>query len=124
MTSREHEHTLNVWLAEALKKRGLNAVAERPNQRRRIDVKVTLQRARGGGEVVVAVEAEQGQNPAKMAEAIRDAEARLPAQQNLARCAVALCYPDLTTPESLPSATLMWGPRSGAPCRGCASPAG
>ncbi len=113
MTPREHEHTLNVWLAEALKKRGLNAIAERPDRRRRIDVKVTLQRARGGAEVVVAVEAEQGQNPAKMAEAIRDAEARLPAQQNLARCAIALCYPDFTTPESLPTAKLMWTVRDG-----------
>ena len=113
MTPREHEHTLNVWLAEALKSRGLNAVAERPSQSRRIDVKVTLQRARGGAEVIVAVEAEQGQNPAKMAEAIKDAEARLPAQQNLARCAIALCYPDLTTPESLPTAKLMWTVRDG-----------
>ena len=121
MTPREHEHTLNVWLAEALKKRGLNAVAERPGQGRRIDVKVTLQRARGGAEVVVAVEAEQGQNPAKMAEAIRDAEASLPAQQNLARCAIALCYPDLTTPESLPSATLMWTVRDGQQGDGPAS---
>ena len=121
MTTREHEHTLNVWLAEALKKRGLNAIAERPDRRRRIDVKVTLQRARGGAEVVVAVEAEQGQNPAKMAEAIRDAEARLPAQQNLARCAIALCYPDLTTPESLPSADLMWTVRDGQQGDGPAS---
>ena len=121
MTPREHEHTFNVWLAEALKKRGLNAVAERLNQRRRIDVKVTLQRARGGAEVVVAVEAEQGQSQAKMAEAIRDAEARLPAQQNLARCAVALCYPDLTTPESLPSAELMWTVRDGQQNAGPAS---
>ena len=121
MTTREHEHTLNVWLAEALKKQGLNAVAERPGQHRRIDVKVTLQRARGGAEVVVAVEAEQGQNQAKMAEAIRDAEARLPAQQNLARCAVALCYPDLTTPESLPAAVLMWTVRDGQQDAGPAS---
>ena len=121
MTPREHEHTLNVWLAEALKKRGLNAVAERPGQHRHIDVKVTLQRARGAAEVVVAVEAEQGQNPAKMAEAIRDAEARLTAQQNLARCAIALCYPDLTTPESLPSAALMWTVRDGQQDAGSAS---
>ena len=121
MTTREHEHTLNIWLAEALKKRGLNAIAERPDRRRRIDVKVTLQRARGGAEVVVAVEAEQGQNPAKMAGSIRDAEARLPAQQNLARCAIALCYPDLTTPESLPSADLMWTVRDGQQGDGPAS---
>ena len=121
MTPREHEHTLNVWLAEALKSRGLNAVAERPSQSRRIDVKVTLQRARGGAEVIVAVEAEQGQNPAKMAEAIKDAEARLPGQQNLARCAIALCYPDLTTPESLPTAKLMWTVRDGRQDGGPAS---
>ena len=121
MTTREHEHTLNVWLAEALESRGLNAVAERPNRGRRIDVKVTLQRARGAAEVVVAVEAEQGQNTAKMAEAIRDAEARLPAQQNLARCAVALCYPELTSKESLPTADLMWTVRDGQQDAGPAS---
>ena len=113
MTTREHEHTLNVWLAEELKRQGLDAVAERPSQRRRVDVKVILQRTRGGAEVVVAVEAEQGQNPSNMAEAVRDAEARLPGRQNLARCAVALCYPDLTTPESLPTAQLMWTVRDG-----------
>ena len=115
MTTREHEHTLNVWLAEELKRQGLDAVAERPSQRRRVDVKVILQRTRGGAEVVVAVEAEQGQNPSNMAEAVRDAEARLPGRQNLARCAVALCYPDLTTPESLPTAQLMWTVRDGQP---------
>ena len=121
MTTREHEHTINVWLAETLESRGLNAVAERPGQGRRIDVKVTLQISRGAAAVVVAVEAEQGQNPAKMAEAIRDADARLPAQQNLARCAIALCYPELTSKESLPSAELMWTVRDGQQDAGPAS---
>ena len=120
--TRTREHTLNVWLAEELKRQGLDAVAERPAQRRRVDVKVILQRTRGGAEVVVAVEAEQGQNPSNMAEAVRDAEARLPGRQNLARCAVALCYPDLTTPESLPTAQLMWTVRDGQADAGARTP--
>ena len=94
---REHEHTLNVWLASHLRKYGLNARQESTQSgNRRLDVEVRL------GPLVIAVEAEHGQNGAKQAAAIRDADARL--KQGLAQCAVAVCYPDNTTEESLPSA--------------------
>ncbi len=100
MTTIEHEHTLNVWLAEALKSQRLNAVAERSEQGRRIDVRVRV------GSTVVAVEAKQGQNPGKRVEAVGDADARL--SQNLAAVAIAVCYPEGTTPETLPTAELLW----------------
>ena len=100
-TQREHEHTLNVWLAAALRRCGLNARQEsRQAGGRRIDCEVRI------GPVVVAVEAEHGQSPAKRAEAVRDADARI--RQELAQCAVAVCYPDGTTEESLPTANLIW----------------
>ncbi len=105
MASREHEHTLNVWLAEELRRLGLNAKPEVTHAgNRRIDVEVRV------GSVVVAVEAEHGQSRAKRAEAVRDADARL--AQGLAQCAVAVCYPDDTTQESLPTAELVWAVRS------------
>ena len=63
------------------------------------------------GPAVIAVEAEHGQSRAKQVEAIGDADARL--EQGLAQCAVAVCYPDDTTEESLPSAQLMWTVRDG-----------
>ena len=74
--------------------------------RRRIDVEVRI------GPVLVAVEAEHGQSAAKKAEAISDADARL--QQGLAQCAVAVCYPDDTTRETLASADLQWTVRDSA----------
>ena len=105
-TTREHEHTLNVWLAEKLHLLGLIAQAEvsQPGNRR-IDVEVRI------GPAVIAVEAEHGQSSAKQAEAVRDADARI--AQKLAHCAVAVCYPDGTTPESLAGAKLMWTVRDG-----------
>ena len=107
MTTREHEHTLNVWLAAALRKCGLNARQEtRQAGGRRIDCEVRI------GPAVIAVEAEHGQSPAKRAEAVRDADARL--RQGLAQCAVAVCYPDDTTEESLPTARLLWTVRDAA----------
>ncbi|MXY46599.1 MAG: SAM-dependent DNA methyltransferase [Chloroflexi bacterium] len=106
MAQREHEHTLNVWFADELRKRGLNAKAEVIHAgNRRIDVEARI------GPVVVAVEAEHGQSAAKKSEAIRDADNRL--TQNLAQCAVAVCYPDDTTRESLSDARLIWTVRSG-----------
>lgn len=106
MTTKEHEQTLNVWLAGLLKERGLNARPEviHPGNLR-IDVEVRI------GPAVIAVEAEHGQNPAKRAEAIRDADNRL--KQNLAHGAVAVCYPDNTTEESLPEAQFVWTVRDG-----------
>ena len=104
MFAREHEHTLNVWLAAALREYGLTARAEQIQPgNRRIDVEVRI------GPVVVALEAEHGQSPNKQASAIRDADARL--QQGLAQCALAVCYPDNTTEESLPTARLLWSVR-------------
>ena len=104
MFAREHEHTLNVWLAAALREYDLTARAEQIQPgNRRIDVEVRI------GPVVVALEAEHGQSPNKQASAIRDADARL--QQGLAQCALAICYPDNTTEESLPTARLLWSVR-------------
>ena len=108
MTTREHEHTLNVQLGDELKRRGLDARAEliQLGNRRRIDVEVRI------GSAVIAVEAEHGQSPAKEAEAVRDADARL--EQGLAACAVAVCYPDATTRETLPAAQFRWTVRDGS----------
>ena len=114
MTSREHEQTLNVYLAEELRRRGLDtAKAEviHPGNRR-IDVEVRLGPAR------IAVEAEHGQGAAKRQEAIGDAGRRLPGVQNLADIAIAVCYPDGTARESLPGAELLW-----AICDGGGGPA-
>ena len=106
MTSREHEQTLNVWLAGLLRERGLNA---RPEVMHtgigRIDVEVHI------GPAVIAVEAEHGQTAAKRNEAIGDADRRL--EQKLAHCAVAVCYPDNTDQESLPGAQFLWAVRDG-----------
>ena len=103
----EHEHTLNVWLASHLKSYGLAAKQEvkKPGNRR-LDVEVKI------GPLSIAIEAEHGQSSAKKAAAIRDADARL--KQNLAQCAIAVCYPDDTTEESLPSAQLLWTVRDPA----------
>ena len=106
MTTKEHEQTLNVWLAGLLKQRGLNAKPEviHPGNLR-IDVEVRI------GPAVVAVEAEHGQNPSKRAEAIKDADNRL--VQKLAHGAVAVCYPDNTTQDSLPHSQFIWTVRDG-----------
>ena len=109
MTTKVHEQTLNVRLSDELKARGLNAKPEviHPGNLR-IDVEVRIGPAR------VAVEAEHGQSTAKRSEAIGDADKRLPQNQNLADIAVAVCYPDDTTSESLPGAELQWTLRDGS----------
>ena len=109
MTSREHEHTLNVYLAEELRERGLaSAKAEQAQPgHRRIDVEVRIGPAR------IAVEAEHGQGAAKRQEAIGDADRRLPGAQNLADLAIAVCYPDGTDRDSLALAELLWAIRDG-----------
>ena len=105
--SREHEHTLNVWLASHLKSYGLAAKQEvTKSGNRRLDIEVKI------GPLSIAIEAEHGQSNAKKAAAIRDADARL--RQKLAQCAIAVCYPDDTTEESLPSAQLLWTVRDPA----------
>ena len=105
MIEREHEHTLNVWLAELLSQRGLDAKQEHAAGRRRIDVLISVGSAR------IALEAEQGQSTAKRSEAIRDADARL--TQNLADCAIAVCYPDgITRKEQMRNCRVLWAIRS------------
>ena len=107
MTPREHEGTLNVQLADELRKRALDARPEVMHPRAlRVDVEVRV------GPVTIAVEAEHGQSTAKRAESLRDADARL--EQGIAQCAVAVCYPDDTTRESLSYARLAWTARDGA----------
>ena len=108
MTTREHEQTLNVRLSDELRQRGLDARPEVTHGNRRIDVEVRIGPAR------VAVEAEHGQSAAKQNEAIGDADKRLPENENLADIAVAVCYPDDTTGESLPAAELQWTLRDGS----------
>jgi len=109
MTTREHEHTLNVQLGDELKRWGLDARPEliQLGNRRRIDVEVHI------GSALIAVEAEHGQTPAKQTDAIKDADARL--KQGLATCAVAVCYPADTTRETLPAAKFIWTVRDGSP---------
>ncbi len=103
----EHEQTLNVWLAGHLKKYGLDAKPEsRHPGNRRIDVEIRIR------PLVIALEAEHGQGPGKKASAIQDADARL--KQKLAQCAIAVCYPEFTTEESLPTAQLLWTVRDPA----------
>ena len=106
MTTKEHEQTLNVWLAGLLKQRGLNAKPEviHPGNRR-VDVEVRI------GPAVIAVEAEHGQSTTKRAEAVGDADNRL--VQKLAHGAVAICYPDNTTEDSLPHSQFIWTVRDG-----------
>ena len=106
MTTKEWESVLNIRLADELRRYSLVAKPEviHPGNRR-IDVEVRI------GPAVIAVEAEHGQSRAKQVEAIGDADARL--EQGLAQCAVAVCYPDDTTEESMPSAQLMWTVRDG-----------
>lgn len=101
MTTKEHEHTLNVWLADLLRQRGLNARQERMQGGKRIDVDIRV------GPVKIALEAEQGQTNAKKREAIEDADRRL--KQRLAECAIAVCYPEgITEPEQIPQSRMLW----------------
>ena len=107
MAMREWESILNIRLAAVLRGLGLDARPEviHPNHRR-IDVQVQI------GPALIPVEAEHGQAPAKRADAVRDAEARL--TQGLARCAVAVCYPEGATEISLPDSELIWAVRDGS----------
>ena len=83
----KYESALNTWLAAALRERQLDANEESAQGGgRRLDVEVQL------GYIKVALEAEQGQAAGKRRSAIKDADARL--DQELADCAVAVCYPD------------------------------
>ena len=106
MANVEHEHTLNVWLAELLRRRGLNARQERKQaNRRRIDVEIHV------GNVKIALEAEQGQGSTKKRDAIGDADGRL--RQRNADCAIAVCYPDgITARSQLEHSRVLWAIRA------------
>ncbi len=87
MQKRAYESTLNTWLAEALREVGLDARPESgQGGGKRLDVEVRLDG------IKVALEAEQGVSTNKKASAIKDADGRL--LQELADCAIAICYPD------------------------------
>ncbi len=87
MQKSTYEGTLNTWLAEALCQRGLDAKAEsKQGEGFRLDVEVRLD------QIKIALEAEQGYSTSKKASAIKDADQRL--DQELADCAIAICYPD------------------------------
>ena len=87
MQERAYESTLNTWLAEALRGVGLDARPESgQGGGKRLDVEVRLDG------IKVALEAEQGVSTNKKASAIKDADGRL--LQELADCAIAICYPD------------------------------
>ena len=106
MANVEHEHTLNVWLADLLRRRGLNARQERKQaNRKRLDVEIHV------GNVKIALEAEQGQSSTKQREAIADADRRL--HQGNADCAIAVCYPDgITAPYLLEQSRVLWAIRA------------
>ncbi len=104
MNTTDHEHTLNVQLAKLLKEyHGLNAKAEQlhKNRRGRIDVEVKI------GRVNIAVEAEHGWNSTKEKSAVKDADKRLENPFSV-DCAVAVCYPDNSTPISLQDSKYKW----------------
>ena len=87
MRERNYESTLNTWLADDLRQRGLDAKPERAQGGgRRLDIEIQL------NYIKIALEAEQGHTASKQRSAIKDADARL--DQELADCAVAVCYPD------------------------------
>ena len=87
MPERKYESTLNTWLAEALSELGLDARAESgQGGGKRLDVEVRFDH------IKIALEAEQGYSASKKASAIKDADSRL--RDDLADCAIAICYPD------------------------------
>ena len=87
MRERKYESTLNTWLAEALREQGLDAREESgQGGGKRLDVEVRFD------QIKIALEAEQGDSTAKKASAIKDADSRL--RDDLADCAIAICYPD------------------------------
>lgn len=106
MPEQKYESTLNTWLAEALRERGLAATPEsKQTSGKRLDVEIQL------AGVKIALEAEQGFSSAKRASALKDADGRL--RDDLADCAVAICYPDgLHSRDDLERYELLHSPRS------------
>ena len=101
MKERAYESTLNTWLAEALRKEGLDARPESgQGGGKRLDVEARLDG------IKVALEAEQGFSTNKKAAAIKDADQRL--LQELADCAIAICYPEgLSTADAVLNCQLL-----------------
>ena len=101
-----YESTLNTWLAAALRERGLNARAEiGQGGGKRLDVEISLDGLK------IALEAEQGFSTTKKASAIKDADSRL--HDDLADCAVAICYPEgLRLANELSGSELLYTLRS------------
>ncbi len=101
-----YESTLNTWLADDLCKRGLDAHAESAQGGgKRLDVEVRL------NQIKIALEAEQGCVGSKKASAIKDADNRL--DQELADCAIAICYPDgLTSADDLSQCEVLYSLRT------------
>ena len=87
MRERRYESSLNTWLADDLCERGLDARPESAQGGgKRLDVEIQLD------QIKIALEAEQGHAAGKKRSAIKDADGRL--DDELADCAIAICYPD------------------------------
>ena len=99
------EELLNGALARLLRARGLDAEAERQH----IDVLVSV------GGLRVAVEAKNGQRAANRRDAREHADRRI--AEGRAERAVALCYPDGATEDSLAGDGLLWAVREHAQAR-------
>ena len=106
MSSGAYESSLNTWLAELLAQDGLEAKPEvKQAGGKRLDVEVNFDG------VKIALEAESGFSKAKRATAIKEADGRL--LDDLADCAVAICYPDgMLTRGDLASRDLQYSLRT------------
>ena len=99
------EELLNGATARLLRERGLDAEAEQQH----IDVLVNV------GGLRVAIEAKNGQRAANKREARQHADRRI--AEGRAERAVALCYPDGATEDSLATDGLLWAVREDAKAR-------
>ena len=101
-----YESTLNTYLAEILRAHSLDAKPESiQGGNKRLDVEVNFD------EVKIALEAEHGKSAAKRAEALKDADGRL--RDDLADCAIAICYPDgLQSKDDLANCELIYALRT------------
>lgn len=111
VSTHEHEHTLNVFMARLLSAGGLASKPEVARTvpaggRARIDIEVRIGPAR------IAIEAEHGQSADKRRSAIADADKRI--NQEVVDCALAVCYPDSSNELNLPGAEFLWCVRDGS----------
>ena len=106
MPNQEHEQTLNVWLAELLRDRGIDARQEKKQAKgKRVDVDIRL------GTVKISIEAKQGQRPSNRRDAINSADGRF--KEANADCAIALCYPEgIHEKEEIGHALMTWAIRN------------